>query len=299
MRRPRADQTILVAVLCLCGLLPLSNTAAQAPLRTNPGKVLGFAHHLFVEGDTYRAVTEYQAFIFLFPRDPRVPEARYFLGKSYEAQGEWEAALNAFQQVIHKEAEDRQWAVLAALEIGKTLTQAGQPAAAARFLEEAARRPQWSDIRNEALYRAAWDWLGARQWEAAVRALRSIETGTPLADPASQLQKEIDRGLSRLPHRNPWVAGGLAAVLPGSGHLYIGRPKEALTSFLLNSAFIAGTVWAIQEGYPVSGGILAFFELSWYAGGISTAFQGARRYHEIQEQKWLQGLENRWGPDRW
>jgi hypothetical protein len=57
------------------------------------------------------------------------------------------------------------------------------------------------------------------------------------------------------------VAAGLAALLPGSGHLYAGHPKDALTSFLLNGAFIAGAAAAIRNGYPITGGILSFFEL--------------------------------------
>jgi hypothetical protein len=38
--------------------------------------------------------------------------------------------------------------------------------------------------------------------------------------------------------KSPAVAGTLAAILPGAGHLYTERPRVALVAFLLNVAFI-------------------------------------------------------------
>ena len=56
---------------------------AGAPSRQTPESVIGFANHLLAEGDAYRAVTEYQAFIFFFPRNPRIWEAWFYMGRAY------------------------------------------------------------------------------------------------------------------------------------------------------------------------------------------------------------------------
>jgi hypothetical protein len=117
----------------------------------------------------------------------------------------------------------------------------------------------------------------------------------PIRPHAERLKKDIAEGLPVIPRRDPWVAAGLAAVLPGSGHLYAGRMKDALTSFLLNGAFIAGATVAIRKGYPITGGILSFFELGWYLGGITTAAEGAQRFNRDQETRWLDRLGDRWG----
>jgi hypothetical protein len=180
--------------------------------------------------------------------------------------------------------------------MGETLLRSGRPSSAARILEEAAQRPGWEDIRPRALYGAAWAWLKARRWDEAVRTLDAVDPHSDLRGVASGLREEVVTAVPRLPRRNPWVAGTLAALLPGSGHLYAGRPKEALTSFLLNGTFIAGAAWAVSEGYLFTGGILSFFELGWYLGGISTAARSAVRFNDEHEGRWLELLERRWRP---
>ncbi len=268
---------------------------ALAPLREDPQKVMGFAHALLAEGDAYRAVSEYQTFLFLFPHHPRSAEAWFSMGKAYQADGQWEEALRAFGQATHAEAGETLWAHQAALETGETLLRAGRPVAAARALEEVARTPEWQAIRGKAIHRAAWAWMHARAWGEALRMLQGM---APEDDPQGRSQalvREILEEVPKLPQRSPWVAGGLAALLPGSGHLYVGRPKEAITSFLLNGAFIAGAVWAIREGYPVTGGILSFFELGWYLGGISTASRGAEQFNRDEESRWLGRMGEPWG----
>lgn len=285
-----------MALVCVAIVLVGARTSlAQAPLREDPEKVLGFANKLMAEGDVYRAISEYKAFLTLFPRHPRSAEAWFGLGKGLREEGDPDGALRAFQQAAKAESEAaRPWAREAALEIGETLRMAGHPGPAARALEELANTPRWGEIRARALQRAAWAWMEARQWGEALRALGEIQHSDPLRDPSDRLRDEIQRGLQTLPWRDPWVAGGLAALLPGSGHLYAGRHKEALTSFLLNAAFIAGASWAIREGYLVTGGILSFFELGWYLGGISTAVREARQFNRDREEEWLQGLARRW-----
>jgi tetratricopeptide (TPR) repeat protein len=291
---PRIPCAVLVfTVLTLLGWVGPSH--AQAPLREEPERVLGFAHQLLAEGDAYRAVTEYLAFLFLFPRHPRLVEARFFLGKAYQKEGQWSDAQRAFHEAALSGQGEGPWAREAAMELGETSLLAGQPEAAAHTFEEVSRFPGWRAVQGKALYRAAWCWMQSRRWENALRALDEIPSEDPLRPHAERLRAEIVEGLPQLSTRDPWLAAGLAALLPGSGHLYAGRTKDALTSFLLNGAFIAGAAVAIRKGYPITGGIMSFFELGWYLGGITTAAEGAERFNREQEARWLDSLGNRWG----
>jgi hypothetical protein len=79
-------------------------------------------------------------------------------------------------------------------------------------------------------------------------------------------------------------------MLPGAGHLYVGRPAEAATSFLLNGLFIWGAVAAFTHDSPVLGGILVFFELGWYQGGIRSAAAAAREVNAEEERRYRQEL---------
>jgi len=292
----RCPRWLILLGAALVLLTQIPGADAQPPLREEPEKILGFAHHLLSEGDAYRAVTEYRAFLFLFPGHAKEEEARFFLGKAHQKERDWSEALEAFRQAAEGKEGNGSWAWEAALEYGETLLLAGQPAAAAKTLEEVADTPRWDRIRGRALYRAAWGWLQAREWEQAIRTLERIPPDDPLRKAAEQRREEIAREVPSLPQRDPWLAGGLAAILPGSGHMYSGRVKEGLTSFLLNGAFVAGAVFSVREGYLVTAGILSFFELGWYLGGISTAAREAEQFNREQEHRWLMREEERWEP---
>lgn len=273
----------------------VQQTLAQAPFREDPEKVLGFANSLYKEQDYYRAISEYRAFLFLFPGNPKGAEARFFLAKAHQALGHWSDALKGFETLTKSQPISIPWSAEAALEAGKTLIMAGRPLLAARRLKRLAALPQWMEIRTRALLLAARAYLGARRWDKAIELLEEIGPGDPLSSEGLDLKEAIRKELRSSRKKNPLVARGLSALLPGLGHLYVGRPKEAVVSFLLNSASIAGAVWAIEEGYYVTGGILSFMEIGWYIGGISSAAQYAKDHNLQVERKWLRTIDRRFG----
>jgi uncharacterized membrane protein len=50
-------------------------------------------------------------------------------------------------------------------------------------------------------------------------------------------------------------------------------------------------VAAFEHDSPVLGGILIFFELGWYVGGIRSAAQAAREANEEMEEQYRQELK--------
>jgi len=90
------------------------------------------------------------------------------------------------------------------------------------------------------------------------------------------------------------MAGSLSAVLPGLGHLYAGHPGQAASSFLLNALFITGAVLAFEHDSPVLGGILVFFEMGWYVGGIRSAAQATREENQKDESKYRRELKEKY-----
>ena len=68
--------------------------------------------------------------------------------------------------------------------------------------------------------------------------------------------------------------------MPGSGYLYLGQKKSALTSFLLNGLFIYAAYEFFHHGYTAAGIITTSFEAGWYFGGIYGAGEEAKFYNE-------------------
>lgn len=76
------------------------------------------------------------------------------------------------------------------------------------------------------------------------------------------------------------TAQTLNAVLPGAGYLYVGQRQTALTSFLINTLFIAAAYHFFSHGNPAAGIITTTLEVGWYVGGINGAGLAAKVYNE-------------------
>jgi len=72
----------------------------------------------------------------------------------------------------------------------------------------------------------------------------------------------------------------LNALLPGAGYYYVGQKKAALTSFLINTLFIAASYQLFDRGYIPGAIILTSLEMGWYFGGINGAGLAAKEYNE-------------------
>ena len=117
-----------------------------------------------------------------------------------------------------------------------------------------------------------------------------MDKSSTLYPKSDYLAQGLDR-VQEIPQKSPATAGALAAILPGSGHLYCERYRDAVIAFLLNGAFIWGMVEAFEQKDYVVGGILTFFELGWYSGNIYSAVAGAHKYNRGKKQEYLDHLE--------
>lgn len=260
----------------------------QSPMREDPERLLSFANYLRDKGDLYRAEGEYLAFLSLFPEDPRAAEVWMTLGIVRREQGLFQDALEALARAHLSLMEPL--ASKAALEIGKTMIMEGRSLEGARMLEMLSMRTPLGEVRSESLFWAAKGWAAQRDYARAQEALAQIRPEDPGFHRAAFALKGLREGKEVLPKREPLLAGALSALLPGAGHLYVGKPWEAITSFLLNGLFTLGALYSAREGCLISAGIFSFFELGWYLGGVESAAEGARTFNEEHERKWLKEL---------
>ncbi len=98
-----------------------------------------------------------------------------------------------------------------------------------------------------------------------------------------------------LPRRSPRVARWLA-LIPGLGHLYCGRPADALSALVVNGLFTWGAIEAFRRDLPVTGVVLAAFEIGWFAGNVRGAALAARTYNRARAEELLRRLRARY-PD--
>jgi hypothetical protein len=113
-------------------------------------------------------------------------------------------------------------------------------------------------------------------WREASETFKMVEKSSGLYADSQDLSKESLKG-EQLPYKSPAVAGTLAAIIPGLGHVYNNRYRNGMVAFLLNGLFIRAAVESFDEDLEVLGGILAFLELGRYSGNIYSAVNATHK----------------------
>lgn len=103
----------------------------------------------------------------------------------------------------------------------------------------------------------------------------------------SAIQENVDTFLCEYQIQTKSVsqARTLNAILPGAGYYYVGQTKAALTSFVINTLFIAASYQLFHRGYVPAGIIVSSLEAGWYFGGINGAGIAANEYNQRLYEK--------------
>ncbi len=276
--------------LLLCGMLLFARGAAAQEMTAE--KLLSFADHLFEQGDYYRAITEYERVIFLYPELPLARSARLQIAVCYFKGNKLDVAIARFRDLAQSYSGEEVGRKALFL-LGEACFQNRDYAEAADVFRKYIATYPGDERIDAARVKLGWSLLRQGKWQEAAEEFRSIPAGSSLRTQAEWYAAEAET-YPDVPKKSPALAGSLSAVLPGAGQLYIDRPGDAAASFLVNGAFLWATVEAFRRGDDAVGGIFLFFEAGWYTGNIYNAVNGAYKYNRISQQQYLDHIENRY-----
>lgn len=256
-----------------------------------PESVREFGDHLFRQGDYYRAITEYERFVFLAPEPSAAAEVRLRIGEAYYFGEKWDAAARIFRALEAPEMNEnvrRTSALyLAAIALRqKELQQAAD--LLEKFLADFPDDPRRNDAIGQLIL---LDLRSGRIGEAERRLAEANAVGAsslPLG--AADLEE-----WKRLPRKSPLLAGSLSAILPGAGQAYVGHWSDAALAFGLNAVFAWGTYAAFRQDEDVLGCFLLALDTTWYFGNVYNAANGARRVNQNRQKRFFENLDVRYG----
>ncbi len=287
-RRPEAVRVLFVLLVTMSVVLwALEPLYAEEVVIDADGQ-FDFAHSLMDKGDYDRAISEFERFIYFFPKERRVPLARQLIGLCYLDDGRFEEARKVFAKTYREDPESP-IAKKSLFLAGETYYREGVYDKAEGFYNEVLKRDPSFSLRNKTLYRLGWTRMQENRWREASQDFKRVEMGSPFYDKAKRLSVESLKG-EDLPYKDPTTAGLMAAVLPGLGHVYVSRYKDAAVAFLLNGLFIWATVEAFNRDHNVLGGILAFLEIGWYSGNIYSAVNVTHKWNRKVRDDFRKGL---------
>jgi TolA-binding protein len=272
-----------VFILFLC----LSPAVAEQRV-IDSGEQFDFASSCMEKGQYQRAIAELDRFIYFFPDDRRVPLARHLIGICYFKDGRYREAREVFFRTT-RDAPDSPFAGKALFLTGESYYREGMFDRAAAFFGEVLKTEPSSQLESAAHYRLGWTRMQENRWREASNDFRKVAKGDQLYPNAAHLSAESLKG-ELLPYKDPLCAGVMAGIVPGLGHVYVSRYKDALVAFLLNGLFIWATIESFHQDHYVLGGILAFFEAGWYAGNIYSAVNVTHKWNKQVRDDFRKGL---------
>ncbi len=285
----RINAWLIVCLILITAFLLAPNTISAAETQViEADRQFSFAETLFDEGDYYRAVSEYKRFAFFFPENKLVEKCVYRIGESYYKVKRWQEALQVFSSFIIK-FPDSPMMSGALYHKGMAEKELKQYTHALSTFEKLIKS-QSTDFTDKALYQSAIVLMEIEEWQQARQTFSIVPRDSPLAKSASVIASELLH-IDDLPRKSPAMAGTLAAILPGAGHLYTERPRDALVAFLLNGAFILGAIELFRHENYVAGGIVTFFEIGWYTGNIYSAVSSAHKYNKRAREDFIEHLK--------
>jgi len=244
-----------------------------------PSSLMGFGKHLFEEKEYYRAITELKRFLFLFPKNQKADNARLLIAKSYYNGNMFEECADYLEKCRIDNSDVRVESVFL---LGDCYVKMENYKIAKNTFKMIIDEHPGGTAADLAFTRIARLHLIEGEWEAAAEAYKGVKNNKKMAFVAKEAAKAAVHG-KEIPSKSPVVAGILSALLPGAGHLYVGRKQDAFVALMLNGGFIWGIIESFRSDKPVVGGILSFFEFGWYAGSINGSVNSAYKYNKKKE----------------
>jgi len=275
---------LTVAVTMFVGSgIPAQAQSPSHPMEFPPEQVLEFAHYLFSEQEYFRAIGEYQRFLFLYPDNPQAQNAALRIVQCYFRGKHWHQALEAVNAFLRDYPQSSlQWE--ARFLKARILGELGRGEEARKeygaIIEDQPGRP----LVAEAWYLIGLSYAKEGRWLEADQALSQVGSEDLFYARAKKVQQIVAEE-SEAKRKDPSLAGFLAALLPGAGHLYCDRPRDAAIAFVFTGAFAWATYEAFNQDHEGVGVGLALVTAAFYGGNIYSAVNVAHKYNDREEQR--------------
>lgn len=232
-----------------------------------------FAKKLELEGDYFRAITEYQRFLFYFPNSLNQKNALVSIFRCYYKAGRYLTAIDWGKTVLSRNIKDSDKVELQ-FYIGVSYFKIKNYPLAEEYFNTLINN-EIGVIREKSLLFKGLSLVMEANWSEAGKAFSQVPPESNFSKKAQQCE-QLSKDGKNLKFKNPTLAGFLS-IVPGLGYLYDGYNQTAISAFIVNGLFINGTSETLKRGDNNLGSMLGILSFGWYAGNIYGSIVSAER----------------------
>lgn len=293
-----------------------SSSGDEKTLTINAEMQFEYAMDRFHNHDYETAIVELGRFIYFFPSDARVREAKLKKGMALFQLKRFREALNTLEPLSIPDSGDGIYAD-ALFMLCSTFLAMNRDGSAETMLQNLLllnredkggsdneknglykgdpkdmEDKESTMIEDHALYSLAWIYINRAEkvhdsvdgrivkLRSALKYLDGISSSGLNRYNAVALKQEIGQTMERMleQQKSPAVSG-LMSMLPGGGFAYCNRYHDALAALLINGALIYASVEAFDDGNQALGALLGTIELGFYGGNIYGGISSAHKHN--------------------
>ncbi len=239
-----------------------------------------FAVSLYNKGDYYRAISEFNRYLFFYKKSTKRNETYLYITKSYYYAEQFHQSIENGKKFLDKIKQNyysdrlRFWLATSYLRIEDFKNSYDLY----NYLKSNSSKKEISEY---SYYRLIWIPILQEKWHRSLTILNDFQNNYPKSDliPITDLmKKDINRGIEFTP-LSPTLAAGMSAVIPGLGQIYSKRIGDGIVAFSLIAALSYGVYYYYNNGPKEICYSLSLLDIIFYLGNIYTAFGSAHKYN--------------------
>ena len=238
-----------------------------------------FADYLFREGEYYRAITEYYRLLYASADYSERAQILGKVGLSYFRGEDYNGYISFFNKNRDNFSGDSLLYMEMTLYLGKSYYHLNHYRDAIKCLESQPLSPP-NHFFNQYQFLIGISYSRIYDPQNAIRKLELIKQSDSDSDKITA--DHMIHSLSRFPdlsHKNPFLAGGLSAILPGAGYAYCHRRGTGFASLLINGLLAWTFSDALNHDQYGLASLTGFVGIGWYAGNIKGSVSAAKKYN--------------------
>ena len=239
-----------------------------------------FADNLFEKGEYYRAITEYNRFLFNNAQTSVDSLYAYLqISKSYYFGQDYENAISSITTITSTLNEKDKF--LFDRYLALSYLKLGFPKSTILVLENNTDEPKSKLLLGIAhLYLCEWD--------SAIDIFTSLDNNSEdeISLSAKELISVLKEGESS-GKKKPIFSAVLSAIIPGSGYIYTEKYQTGISSFLVNVLLLGSSYELHKNGFKFTGSTASLISFGWHVGNIYGSFTSAIKYNEMKRENFL------------
>lgn len=261
-------------------------------------EIFDFGVSLYNENDYYRAISEFDRYLFYFPKGEKVNDAYLYIVKSYYFAEQYQHAIQSAEN-FSGHIKNQEYNNILKFYIATSYLRSEKYDKSRDIYLNLVTEKIPNKIGEYSFYRLAWVDIFQTKWQDAYNKLSEFEQkygDSKLVYQSKLLKDEVKKGMDFTP-LSPTLAAIMSVVIPGAGQVYCKRAGDGIVALLLVGALSYSSYYYYNNGPSEMFYGSLFFNILFYLGNIYTAYGSAHKYNINFQLKLRESIFNNFYED--